>query len=59
MALTQEETKEAVKEALKEWMDAKYAEAGKWGVTGILATSVVALAYFIFWVNGFGSVATK
>lgn len=39
--------KEAVKEALKEWLDDQFARVGKWTVNGILAAALAALVYFI------------
>ncbi len=40
-------TKEAVKEALKEWLDDKFLLVGKWTVNGVLAAGLVALVYAI------------
>lgn len=45
-------TKEAVKEALKEWLDEQFARVGKWTVHGILAVALAALVYFILVHNG-------
>lgn len=45
-------TKEAVKEALKEWLDEQFARVGKWTVHGVLALSLAALVYFILVHNG-------
>lgn len=45
-------TKEAVKEALKEWLDAQFAKVGKWTVNGVVAAALVALVYFILVHNG-------
>lgn len=39
--------KSALKEALKEWMDDKYAEFGKWSFHAILAGALAALAYYL------------
>lgn len=44
--------KAAVKDALKEWLNEKFAEVGKWSVRGILAAVLAALAYFILTSNG-------
>lgn len=44
--------KEAVKEALKEWLDAQFAKVGKWTVNGVVAAALVALVYFILVHNG-------
>jgi hypothetical protein len=40
-------TKDAVKEALKEWLDDKFLMVGRWTVNGILAAGLVALVYAI------------
>lgn len=40
-------TKDAVKEALKEWLDEKFLLVGKFTVNGILAAGLAALVYFI------------
>lgn len=45
-------TKEAVKEALKEWLDEQFARVGRWTVHGIVAAALVALVYFILMHNG-------
>jgi len=45
-------TKEAVKEALKEWLDEQFARVGKWTVHGIIAAGLAALVYFILVHNG-------
>lgn len=44
-----EQTKEVVKEALREWLDEKYAEFGKWTLHGLIAAALVGLVYFIVW----------
>lgn len=45
-------TKDAVKEALKEWLDSQFARVGKWTVNGIISAALVALLYFVLWHNG-------
>lgn len=45
-------TKEAMKEALKEWLDEKYAAFGKWTLHGIMASGLAFLAYLLV-ANGF------
>lgn len=42
----------ALKKALKEWMDEKFAEVGRWTIHGILVAALVALAYFILASHG-------
>ncbi len=39
--------KDAVKEALTEWLDKKFEQVGKFTVNGILAMALAALVYFI------------
>jgi hypothetical protein len=38
--------KELIKQAIKEWMDEKYAEIGRWTVRVIITT---ALSMLLFW----------
>lgn len=45
-------TKEVVKQALKEWLDEKYAAAGRCTVSWVTAWALAALVYFILWHNG-------
>ena len=40
-------TKDAVKEALTEWLDKKFEQVGKFTVNGVLAMALAALVYFI------------
>lgn len=47
-----EEQKEIIKEALKEWLDEKWATVGKWTAKGIAATALSALAYW--WLTTYG-----
>ena len=44
--LSSAETKEALKEALKEWMDDKFAEVGKWGVKGLAVVVLTGIIIF-------------
>lgn len=44
--------KAAVKEALKEWLDAKFTTFGKWSLTSLAALALAALVYFILRANG-------
>ena len=41
--------KEALKESLREWLDEKYAEFGKWSVHGLMAAALGATVYLIIW----------
>lgn len=43
--MNREEYKEAIKEALHEWLDAKFAEFGKWTFRGVLAAVLFGGAY--------------
>lgn len=45
--LDREEQKSIVKEAIREWLDEKYTELGKWTLHGMLAAGLGALAYFL------------
>ena len=44
--------KEAMKEALKEWLDARFAEFGKWALGSLIAALMVGFIYFILWADG-------
>jgi hypothetical protein len=43
--ITDEEKKEIIKSALKEWLDEQFATFGKWTLTGL---SAAALAGFVY-----------
>lgn len=45
MGLSKEETKAAMKQAMKEWMDEKFAEFGKWTLVGLAVATLVLLAW--------------
>lgn len=47
-----EAMKDAVKEALKEWLDAKFLAFGKWSLASLAALALAALVYFILKMNG-------
>lgn len=38
--------KQAMKEALKEWLDEKFSEFGKWSAIGIACMTLVVMTYF-------------
>lgn len=44
--MTERDQKEVMKEAIKEWMDERYAEVGKWLVKTLLVAGVTS---FLFW----------
>lgn len=45
--MNREEQKEIVKEAIREWLDEKYAQFGKWSLHGVLAAGLGALIYYL------------
>jgi hypothetical protein len=47
-----EDTKAALKEALKEWLDDKFTLFGKWSLGAFASSALVALVYFILTTNG-------
>lgn len=49
---TNGEVKSLLKEALKEWLDEKYAAAGRWTVNGLLVAVIGLVAYLILWKAG-------
>lgn len=50
--MSEQETKEALKEALKEWLDDKLAQVGWWSIKTFAVAGLGALAYFILIMNG-------
>lgn len=44
--------KEIYKEAMKEWLDEKFATFGKWTARTVAAAAFFALIYFVLWTNG-------
>jgi hypothetical protein len=50
--LTHDEVKQATKEAIKEWMDEKFALLGLWSLRTILVAALGALTYFILATSG-------
>jgi hypothetical protein len=47
-----DQQKRIIKEALKEWLDEKFAAFGKWSFFSLAAAGLAALVFFILWVNG-------
>jgi hypothetical protein len=43
--LTKEEAKQAMKDALNEWLDKQFATFGRWTVGGLVSSAIAALAY--------------
>lgn len=50
--MSEKEIKEALKDALKEWLDEKFASFGKWSFYGMASAALFALAYFLLIANG-------
>ena len=50
--MNKDENKEIVKEALKEWLDDKFADLGRWSLGLIFALILAAMLYFVLWANG-------
>jgi hypothetical protein len=48
----QDEVKRALKEALKEWLDDKFLQFGKWSAAGVAAAILSTITYFILTANG-------
>lgn len=44
--------KAMLKEALKEWLDEKYADAGRWTVNGLIIAAIGVLGYLLLWKSG-------
>ena len=55
--MNEEETKQALKEALKEWLDDKFSTFGKWTATAIAAGVLGVLVYFMLISNGWQRVS--
>lgn len=50
--MSDQDTKDALKEALKEWLDDRFAEVGRWTFRGVLVAVLGALTYFVLQMNG-------
>ena len=48
----EQEDKEVLKQALKEWMDEKFAAFGRWSASTIAILALTALVYFILQTSG-------
>lgn len=51
--MSDKETKDALKEAMKEWLDEKFASFGKWSLTAMAAVALSWVIYGLISVNGF------
>jgi hypothetical protein len=47
-----EEQKKILKEALQEWLDAKFAAFGRWSLGGMLAMAMFVIAYLYLTQHG-------
>lgn len=52
MSNADEQTKEAVKEALREWLDEKYAAFGRWSLHGLIAAGMAGMVALFLWSQG-------
>lgn len=52
MAMDKNEFKQATKEAIKEWLDERFAQFGRWSAGAFAAAGLAALTYFILRANG-------
>ena len=50
--MNEEETKSALKQAIKEWLDEQFAKFGRWTFYGLAAAGLAALTYLIMAANG-------
>ncbi len=50
--MSREEQKLAIKEALKEWLDSKFQDFGRWAFLSICAAALVAILTLILKANG-------
>lgn len=50
--LKEEEMKQVVKQAIKEWLDEKFAQFGKWSMASLAALGISALVLFILKMQG-------
>lgn len=45
--MDKKEVKEAIQEAIGDWLDQKFSQFGKWSLASIAAAALAALMYFI------------
>jgi hypothetical protein len=50
--MSRDEEKAILKEALKEWLDERFTQFGKWSAGAISALALGALTYFILFMAG-------
>lgn len=51
--MTEPDQKEIVKQAIKEWMDERYADIGRWAVRSIVVAGVTSFLFWYISVRGF------
>lgn len=51
--MTERDQKEVMKQAIKEWMDEKYSDVGKWFVKTLLVAGVTSLLFYYISMRGF------
>ena len=51
--MSDEETKNVLKEALREWLDEKFAQFGRWSVTAFCSAALVGVVYFLLSAYGY------
>lgn len=51
--LNSNDQKELIKQAIKEWMDEKYAEIGRWTVRVVLTSALSGLLFWYIQTKGF------
>lgn len=52
--LTEDDVKNALKEAIKEWLDEKYAQFGKWTIRALIASllsSIITIIIYSNWIK--------
>lgn len=50
--MSDEDTKEILKEAIREWLDDQFATFGKWSLGALVSSALVAIAYLILVMDG-------
>ena len=51
--LDREAQKEAIKEAISEWLDARFADVGRWTIKGLIAVALAGTLYAYLVTKGF------
>ncbi len=57
--LTQAEMRAAIRDAIKEWLDERFAEFGRWSLGAFMASLLAALIVFILHMNGWHNAIAK